>query len=268
VRTIGKTLLLAGLFAAARPSASFAQLTDATAVVSAAREALGGDKNLTAVHSFVATGRTRQLRGNNLVPIEFEMSCEWPDRYVRRDEIPAQDTGLTVSGFSGVALIRGPVGAAGRGDGRGAGPGGSGGAPGGGGPPPPEAQVAALKADFARMLLGIMAGSLPSYPLTFTYVAVAEAPEGKADVIEAAGPDGFSARLLVQQTTHLPVMVTWRAQPNVESRLYFADYRDVNGVKWPFRIRRAVGANTIEETTFDRIRTNVRIDPKKFEVPK
>ena len=44
---------------------------DASAVLAAAREALGGEKNLAAVKAFVATGRTRQVRGNNLVPIEF-----------------------------------------------------------------------------------------------------------------------------------------------------------------------------------------------------
>jgi hypothetical protein len=51
-----------------------------------------------------------------------------------------------------------------------------------------------------------------------------------------------------------------------EHRLYFADYRGVSGgVKWPFRIRHAVAGNTIEETTFDRVTVNAKIDPKKFE---
>ena len=49
-----------------------------------------------------------------------------------------------------------------------------------------------------------------------------------------------------------------------ENRLYYADYRDVNGVKLPFRLRRAVGSDTTEETTFDRFRLNTRIDPRKF----
>jgi hypothetical protein len=53
-----------------------------------------------------------------------------------------------------------------------------------------------------------------------------------------------------------------------ENRLYFADYRDVDGLKWPFRLRRAIGPDTIEETTFDRFRTNTKIDPKRFEVSK
>jgi predicted thioesterase len=54
----------------------------------------------------------------------------------------------------------------------------------------------------------------------------------------------------------------------VENRLYFADFRDVDGMKFPFRIRRAVGADTVEETVFDRFRINPRIDARKFEVPK
>src|SRR5262249_59304124 len=58
-----------------------------------------------------------------------------------------------------------------------------------------------------------------------------------------------------------------KAKP-VEYRMYYADYRDVNGLKWPFRLRRAIGGETIEETTFDRIRINAKIDPKKFEAPK
>ena len=50
--------------------------------------------------------------------------------------------------------------------------------------------------------------------------------------------------------------------------MYFADYRDVDGMQFPFRLRRATGADTTEETTFDRFRINPKIDPKKFEVRK
>jgi hypothetical protein len=50
----------------------------------------------------------------------------------------------------------------------------------------------------------------------------------------------------------------------VEYRLYYADYRDVDGIKLPFRLRRAIGADTTEETTFDRFRLNTKIDPRKF----
>ena len=47
--------------------------------------------------------------------------------------------------------------------------------------------------------------------------------------------------------------------------MFFADYRDIDGLKLPFRIRRAAGAETTEETTFDRFRINARIDPRRFD---
>jgi hypothetical protein len=241
------------------------QAPDAAQVLSSARQALGGDSKLSEVRNFTITGRTRQVRGNNLVPIEFEINCELPDKYVRKDEIPAQDTDPTTRGFNGELLIQIPPPGAGRGGARAGGPPGR-----GAGPVPP---IVAVKQDFARLVLGMFATSSPAYPLTFKYAALGEAPEGKADILDVAGPANFSMRFVVQRDTHLPVMLLWEApapgQPKpAEQRLYFADYRSVDGLKLPFRIRRAVGSDTIEETTFDRIRINVKIDPRKFEVPK
>ena len=274
------------------------QAADAASVLRAARDALGGDTRIEAVRTLIVNGRTRQVRGDNLVPIEFEIQVELPDKYSRRDEFPAQDAGPATIGFNGDRLIQippapQPVGRA-------------------GGPPPPSpeqqeaairARVAVAKQDFARLMLGMFAGSSSGFPLTFDYVAQAEAPEGKADVLDVKGPATFTARLFVNAQTHLPIMVSWRAQAPpargggppparggaggarpgtgcggpaaappgtppapVENRLYFADYRDVDGLKLPFRLRRAVGSETIEETTFDRFRINARVDPRRFEV--
>jgi hypothetical protein len=111
---VGRTLTLMAAALGTGSLLVFGQAPDASQVLAAAREALGGEKNLVAVKTFVATGRTRQLRGNNLVPIEFEINCELPDRFVRKDEIPAQDTDITVSGFAGDTLIQFPPPAFGR----------------------------------------------------------------------------------------------------------------------------------------------------------
>ena len=51
------------------------------------------------LQTLVATGRTRQVRGDNLVPIEFEIYVELPDKYVRKDEVPAQESGPTTIGL-------------------------------------------------------------------------------------------------------------------------------------------------------------------------
>jgi len=245
---------------------ALAQAPDAAAIVAQAHEALGGASKLAGVKTFTATGRTRQLRGNNLVPIEFEINCELPSRFVRHDEIPAQDTDPTTTGFDGDQLIvfppiRVPPARAG-GDAQ----------PGRGGPGanPAQQRLIQVKQDFARLMLGAFVASFSSYPLTLKYVGQAEAPEGIADVLDVAGPAGFSARLIVQRSTHLPVMLIWQGVQQgkpAEFRLFYGDYRDVDGLKWPFRLRRAIGSDTIEETTFDRVRINPKIDPKKFERP-
>jgi hypothetical protein len=231
---------------------------DATAVLAAARAALGGDAKITGIRTLVVTGRTRQVRGNNLVPIEFEIQSELPDKYSRRDEIPAQDSGPTTNGFNGDRLVQIPKPSS----------------------PLPEAaaasRVIAVKQDFARLMLGLFVSSYSSYPLTFTYFAQAEAPQGKADVLDVKGPSSFAARLFVHAETHLPIMVSWeagapldggRGKPAgpIEHRLYFAEYREVDGLQVPFRIRHAVGPETTEETTFDRVRINARVDPRRFD---
>jgi hypothetical protein len=307
MRKFGQFLPIIGLAVATLAGAQPPPSDAAAGVIAAAREALGGEQKLAAVKTVVATGRTRQVRGDNLVPIEFEIDIELPDKYVRKDEIPAQESGPTTSGFRGDDLLQFP-------------------APSppparAGGPPPPTAdQVAAagrmrlntVKQDFARLMLGMSAGSSPALPLTFTYVGKAEAPQGKADVLDVKGPAGpgaLAARLFINAETHLPIMLTWTApappsrggppgsrggppatagppppppgspaapagqgsgsQPSPpETRLYFGEYREVSGLQLPFRLRRALGPDTVEETTFDGYKINARIDPKKFEVRK
>ena len=122
------------------------------------------------------------------------------------------------------------------------------------------------------------------------------------DVKGPAGLGAFAARP-VNADTHLPIMISWVAPaapmrggpprggmppapagqaargdgppagapaqpPPPETRLYFAEYKEVSGLQLPFRLRRAVGPDTVEETTFDGFKINGKIDPKKFEVRK
>ena len=346
---------VAGAFAGARASAQGSvpgeTSGEAAAILSAARDALGGDARISSLKTVVANGRTRQVQGDNLVPIEFEISIELPDKYVRTDEIPARESGPNSRGFNGDGLIQ--VGDAPGGGRRGGGPPAgaqpppaarAGGAPTAAGAPPAGAAPARegggdrgrgpggappnptipVKQDFVKLTLGMFATSFSSYPLSFGYVGQAEAPEGKADVLDVKGAGNFSARLFIDSKTRLPLMLSWTTPPNLvpvvpggkppenmqpgsvtfetpvppgatatpeerkqfeqdalaarekamksakptENRIYYADYRDVNGHKFPFRIRRAVGATTVEETVFDRFRLNPKIDPRRFEVRK
>jgi hypothetical protein len=246
-------------------------------VLADVRTALGGEEKLSAIKTFTTTGRTRRVQGDNLVPIEFEMLVELPDKYLRKDEIPAQESDPTTTGFNGDQLLQIPPPSPPQ--------------PRPGMPAPPEGafenmlkgRALTARQDFARLMLGMFGTSFKAYPLTFTHIGQAEAPQGKAHVLEATGENNFKIRYFVHMETHLPVMVSWTAAGQAppagappagpppappDQRLYFADYRDVDGIKLPFRLRRALGSNTTEETTFDRFRLNVKIDPRRFEVRK
>jgi hypothetical protein len=79
---------------------------EAAVVLSGAREALGGEKRISSIKTIVASGATRQLQGDNLVPILFEIFIELPDKYLRTDEIPARASGPNSRGFNGDGLIQ------------------------------------------------------------------------------------------------------------------------------------------------------------------
>jgi hypothetical protein len=51
----------------------------------------------------------------------------------------------------------------------------------------------------------------------------------------------------------------------VEYALYFDDWRDVEGIKFPHSFRRAIAGVTTEEWTISKVKVNPKIDPKKFE---
>jgi hypothetical protein len=161
----------------------------------------------------------------------------------------------------------------------------------------------ATRADIARLMLGWFATAHPSLNVQYSYAGDAESPDGKADVIEARNDDGFSARLFIDRETHLPLMVTYKGPqprvmtfggpgpagerrsggtatreeaerhiqdtlkqppPMVDVALYFDDWREVDGIRFPHNLRRATGGTTGEEWTINKVRVNPKIDAKRF----
>jgi hypothetical protein len=186
---------------------------------------------------------------------------------------------------------------------------------GGGGGPAPSAEkpspeqleqmkVSALrssKVEASRLMLGWFAMAHPAAHAEYTYLGEAESVEGKAFVIEAKNADGFAARLFIDEESHLPLMVTYKAalprmvtqtmgapagghaaagaevrrqtenalnQPPAmaDYTVYFEEWRDADGVKFPSRMRRATDGSTVEEWSISKIKLNPKIDAKKFAV--
>jgi hypothetical protein len=51
----------------------------------------------------------------------------------------------------------------------------------------------------------------------------------------------------------------------VEYRLFYGDYREVDGIKVPFTLQRSIDGKPTEQVTLEKVRINTKIDPKKFE---
>jgi hypothetical protein len=169
-----------------------------------------------------------------------------------------------------------------------------------------RAAVRSSKTEASRLMLGWFAMAHPAAQATYTYAGEAESVEGRAYVLDVKNADGFAARLFVDEQTKLPLMVTYQAaQPRVMTQtmsapgghgtatttarsaadmqkqaqdlqnqppamadytLYFEDWQSVDGVKFPFKMRRATGGNTTEEWSVAKVRVNPKIDAKKFAV--
>ena len=56
-----------------------------------------------------------------------------------------------------------------------------------------------------------------------------------------------------------------QAPAMVEYTLYFDDWREEDGIKFPHALRRASAGTTMEEWTVSKVKVNPKIDPKKFD---
>ena len=77
-----------------------------------------------------------------------------------------------------------------------------------------EARLRRTRTELMRYLMAFFAGA----DLKPAWIAVAESPDGKADVLEAKNEGGASVRLFVDQQTHLPLMLQYQ---EVRPRMMF-----------------------------------------------
>lgn len=108
-------------------------------------------------------------------------------------------------------------------------------------------------------------------PLMLTYEApqprmitrTATAPAGGGVTVRSGGGQASAE----ERERVMEEMKKLQSEPPtmVETTLFFGDWREVNGVKFPHSIQRASAGTTSEEWTITKVRVNPKIDAKKFE---
>lgn len=182
-----------------------AQQDKAADVLKEMRTALGGDKleamkTLSLEGPFQRDGGMRQMGGTNALTLQF------PDRMHRSEEteFPGGMSMERIAALNGNTAWEDMKQRGGMGGGMQivmAGPGGRELSP----EQLEEARVRRLRTEMMRYLMAFGGGT----SLQPTWVAVAEAPDGKADVLEAKNENGATVRLFVDQQTHLPLMLQY-----------------------------------------------------------
>lgn len=204
--------------------AAFTQAPDAKAkaeaVLKQARAAIGDEAKLKGLQSLSLTGTTRRTFGENQMESETEYEMVFPDKFKRTDNSQFATIAQTLNGDQvwqdftpAMGMAGGPGGGGG---GRmmvfgGGGPGG----PGGGNPNDPAAQERQRnnsRAEFTRLLLGLLITSPSSFPLEFSYLGEAKSPDGVADAILAKGPGDFKLGLYFDQQTHKLLMLSYKGK--------------------------------------------------------
>jgi hypothetical protein len=94
-------------------------------------------------------------------------------------------------------------------------------------------------------------------------------PRGSGDGTQTQGqPRQTSAdeqkKLAADAQTQMEQMQK-QPPPMVEYSLFFDDWREEDGIRFPHVLRRASGGTTTEEWTISKIKVNPKIDPKKFD---
>jgi hypothetical protein len=73
-------------------------------------------------------------------------------------------------------------------------------------------------------------------------------------------------RRKLQDETEARIKREMAEQPLVEFSMFFDDWREVDGIRFPHVMRRGSGGETTEEWTINEVKVNPRIDAKKFAV--
>ena len=194
-------------------TAAFADDARAQEILKQARQAIGGEDKLQKIQGLQINGQYRRVFGERQMGGDREISILLPDKYLVEDAMNAGGLSTAMINTRGLNGDKAWSGNSGGGGGMvfriGAGPSGPGGQP-----PSPEQMEAMLKrvynAEFSRYLLAMILTPPPSLAVEYKYVGESDVEDAKADVIDVSGPDKFSVRVYFDQSSHLPLLLSYR----------------------------------------------------------
>lgn len=143
-----------------------------------------------------------------------------------------------------------------------------------------------LRKEFLAFIYALTASSPGSFPVTARYVGVFNLDNLAVEIIDLAGPEGFSGRLFIDRKSSLPSLLIYidnvrrgagyvisasGRQPEGDDyqtivvQMIFSDYRQVDGLMLPHQFVKAVNGTPVDEWKIEKYRINPDIKPGRFE---
>ena len=297
------TLFVAGSFNALAKSNG--EAARALEILKQARAAIGGEEKIGSIQSLTLKGKFRRVMQEREMTGEREFNFLLPDKFMKTDTLIVGGSSTSITTYRALNGSEHWTG--------GDGGGGRMFIIGGGGAKPTPEQLEKIeregaqrfRAEYARYVLALLLTAPTGYGLEFSYAGEAVADDGRADVIDATGPENFTVRLFLDKETHLPLMLTYRAPKprvfttmmrssnggdkkkqediakearekaaqelatakpeEVEMQLRFADYRKTGGLMLPHRITQGSEGEVSEEWEIKSYEVNPQFKADKFQ---
>ncbi|HEX6738352.1 MAG TPA: hypothetical protein VF310_08780 [Vicinamibacteria bacterium] len=235
-------------------------------------------------------GETRDISGEVTVDVQV------PDHYLKVETLSPMPGGPSFSvgtGLDGQEAWRAPMGTPGGGahivvrvaDGE--------------GPAAAGALLRRTRAEMLRVLLLALAAAPGDEGWAFTHAGEAEAPEGRAELVEVGDGQGPVGTLFVDKASHRPLLVSFKTMaprmqmmraegpreahriqqeaeqrrpaapgPEVEARLYVSEWKAVDGLLLPHRLTQTIEGGASEEWTVRRWKIDPDFKPGHFKKQK
>lgn len=263
----------------------------AQSILALARTALGPETKWKALQSLSITGNVRRSMGDRQMEGELQLELLLPDK-IMKTEVLSPLAGIEITrtevlngtnvwvdqntgGGGGNVVIRRP------------------------GDDSPQGREIANKAtriELLRHSLALLLNTPASAGAEFNFAGEAEAPDGKASVIEVKVDGAPLGRLFVDQKSNRLLMITYQgrkprivmsqgggahgeaemekhtkeltaqagAQGLDEFQMRFSDYRDEGGISFPHRIVKSVADEVTEEIQLSKFKVNLPLKAEKF----
>jgi hypothetical protein len=105
-------------------------------------------------------------------------------------------------------------------------------------------------------------------PIRLTNMGPGRGAAPGAPVVAGGAPAGGQTQMTPEEMQKEMQRRLEEARKNakmIEYRVYFGDWKEVNGIQFPHTLQRATGAETTEELTITKVQVNPKIDAKKFQ---